>query len=349
MAQKKSVTVREIAKLADVSTATVSLVLNDKKGVSNETRERIWKLMRDNNYVSRRPAETPVQTQICYLRYIDSGLVVEVNQEGSSCLLDGVSAYCGEHNIALMMHSVNAQNLDGVLAAIRSGSVNGIILLGVEIDDQVVEKVRQTGLPFVVVDNSMLLQSVSAVTVCNKMATYDAVKHLYELGHRKIGYLKSNVPAANFAERSQGYSDALRLLHLEGRQPVMVSPTMTGSVFTLQLWMSQRGKDEDFPTAFVADNDCIAIAAVKVFQEFGLRVPEDVSVVGIGGIAFTSMMTPPLTTVHIPYTQIGRKAVVQLLSMMEHPEDATETLWVHGTLIVRGSTAKAPDGAGGSE
>ena len=147
------------------------------------------------------------------------------------------------------------------------------------------------------------------------------------------------MPAANFAERSQGYSDALRLLHLEGRQPVMVSPTMTGSVFTLQLWMSQRGKDEDFPTAFVADNDCIAIAAVKVFQEFGLRVPEDVSIIGFDNRDFGTLYHPTLTTVALPTDYFGKMAVELLFNRIAQPTLPPTLVYVGGTLIKRESTA----------
>ena len=125
MPLKKTVTIREIAKLADVSTATVSLVLNGKKGVSDETRERILKLMQEHNYVNKKAAGAEPQTQVCLLKYVSHGLVAEINQVGLAAIVDQIMSTCSDRNISLLVHSVDAQNVQAVLSQLGSRKPRG--------------------------------------------------------------------------------------------------------------------------------------------------------------------------------------------------------------------------------
>ena len=341
MPLKKTVTIREIAKLADVSTATVSLVLNGKKGVSDETRERILKLMQEHNYVNKKAAGAEPQTQVCLLKYVSHGLVAEINQVGLAAIVDQIMSTCSDRNISLLVHSVDAQNVQAVLSQLKQSKTQGVLFLGTELEPARERLLLDLDMPVVSVDNAVALLEISSITVNNRKAVYDAVGHLYELGHRKIGYLRSSVPSANFTERSQGFYGAMMEYQLEPLKPVLISPTLNGATFATQLWLSRLPTLDDLPTAFFADNDCIAIAAVTAFQEYGLVVPHDISVVGVGDLSFSSLLTPPLTTVHVPYGEIGRNAVELLMERIQRPQDAPKTVLVHGRLTVRGSTAPA--------
>ena len=343
MPTKKNVTIREIAKLADVSTATVSLVLNDKKGVSDETRERIQKLIREHNYVNKRTPEHAAQMQICLLKYVSHGLVAQINQEGLASMINQIMQTCGEQNITLVVHNIDAQNWDQVFEQILQTEIQGILFLGTELEESRQALLEKIPLPVVVLDNSMRLSHLTSVTMNNRKIAYHAVKHLYDLGHRDIGYLRSSVAGANFTERSEGFYAAMLELHLEPPKPVLVSPTLNGAVFSVQLWLSGVAPDAKLPTAFVADNDCIAIAAVKGFQERGIDVPGDISIIGIGDSQFSSIMAPPLTTMHIPYSEIGKRAVRCLVNRITDSSIPTETVLLNGVLQARKSTRNLDD------
>ena len=162
--------------------------------------------------------------------------------------------------------------------------------------------------------------------------------HLYSLGHRKIGFLYNSIPSSNDNARRTAFEAALRRLSLpfSDEQICRVFPTMDGA---RESFGEALDSGLALPTAFLANNDSIALGAMRAMQERGIRVPEDISVIGFDGLPFSAMSDPPLTTVNVPCADIGRWAVNILHQQIRGRIRATSRVLVSTHLHVRKSTA----------
>jgi len=329
-------TIREIATIANVSTAAVSIVLNNKKGVSDETRERILSVMEKNNYVTRRQTKKRSEGCFCLLKYSTHGMIVEENQGFIASILDYIESTCTEKGISLVLRGMNSSNAVSVLQALAENPVDGILLIGTELEDEQVKLIQQIKTPVVVIDNSMRYYGITSVVMANHGITYEAVSYLYKLGHRDIGYLKSNTPISNFNERSEGFFYCIDSLGLKRPKPFLLLPTMDGAYLSMKKLISQPSFT--LPTALFADNDTIAIGAIKAIKESGYKVPDDVSVIGVDDIKYSSVVNPGLTTIRISRRLIGTAAVEIMQRRVQHPNEDTLHMLIEGKLIVREST-----------
>ena len=194
------------------------------------------------------------------------------------------------------------------------------------------------GQPLVVVDNGLPGLPFSAVTMDNRAAIFAAVEHLYRLGHRQIGFLYNSYASGNDRERRAAYQEALLSLGCRFDPELVYSifPTMDGARESVSSLLDRRVR---FPRALVANNDSIAIGAMRAFRDRGIRIPEDISIFGFDGLPFSAVSEPPLSTVNVPCVDVGRCAV-QLLHDSIRGRCSTHCKILVGTqLLIRGSTA----------
>ena len=172
----------------------------------------------------------------------------------------------------------------------------------------------------------------------NADAVFEAVEYLYNLGHRKIGFLYNSIPSSNDNARRAAFESALRRLSLPFSEELIcrVFPTMDGA---RESFGAALDGGLALPTAFLANNDSIALGAMRAMQERGIRVPEDISVIGFDGLPFSAMSDPPLTTVNVPCADIGRWVVDILHQQIRGRIRATSKILVSTQLHVRKSTA----------
>ena len=172
----------------------------------------------------------------------------------------------------------------------------------------------------------------------NEEIAEKAVDYFYSLGHRKIGYLHSSMNTGNFRARMQGYLNALNRLGLE--QPengiYALTPSMAGSYKEMSKLLEDG---TELPPALLADNDMIALGCSRALKDQGCQLPDDCSIVGIDDISFSSICSPPLTSVRIPCKDLGAQAIQLLHYKLEHPDTAPTKILLDGELIVRGSAA----------
>ena len=163
-----------------------------------------------------------------------------------------------------------------------------------------------------------------------------ATEYLIGRGHRQIGYLQGSMRIKPFRSRRVGYQTALQKAHLSMKEEYIVTLTsdMDGAYRDMKRFL--EGKPE-LPTAYFADNDMIALGAMKAMREYGIRIPEDVSVVGFDDLSFSSISSPSLTTLRVPKQEIGRFAVRRLREMMQEPESPKLKIQVCTQFIERES------------
>ena len=329
---------RDIADAAGVSLTTVSLVLNGKVGVSPEKREQIKSLLLENNYHIRSPqGSDSSNNNIRFLKYSKHSYLVNGNPGFVTQIMDAVEKECRKHNYNLLItafddfRSINLEELLG------NPATKGVILLGTEIANEDMAVFSKIGKPMVVVDNGLPQLPFSTVTMNNKDAIFIAIQHLLELGHRHIGFLYNSLPSNNDLERRQAFEDALRFYGhpFEPELVFSIFPTMDGARQSVAELLQ---KNMRFPTALVANNDSIAIGAIRALQDGGLNIPRDISVTGFDGLPFSTMAEPPLTTVNVPCSDIGYWAVRILHERIKGRSTSHCKMLVGTSFAVRGST-----------
>lgn len=328
-------TVKELAKIAGVSPATISLVLNDKKGVGEETRKRVLEVLKKSNYAGHRK-EAPATNNICFFKYKKHGMLVEQNEGFISEILDSIEAQCRlrGYNLSIV---VSNNNFEETLGKMDFSAFDGLIMLGTELEEKECRLLGKLTKPLVVVDNAVENFPYNSVAINNARTVHCALSYLKQLGYRDVAYFHSSVSIANFEERCSAFVDFCKRneLAFDPKHKFELPPTLVGAYEAMKEALSSH---PELPGCAFADNDSIAIGAVKALREQGYRVPEDVSVIGFDDIHFSVINSPPLTTMRIPKALIGALAVRQICDMIEHSAYSDVKLRVGGELVLRKST-----------
>ncbi len=330
-------TIREIAAIAGVSPAAVSLVLNDKKGVSIKTRDHVRKVLAEHNYTPTPQVKKTPRCRIRLIKYTTHGMAVEENQGFVASIIDQIESECRRYSYDLIMCGCNNRTAEETFNMIAQDPMDGVILLGSEFDASNYGVMREIKAPIIVVDNSMQHQNVDSIVMANASISASSVDYLYGLGHRKIGYFLTNVKISNFTERYNGYLEALKRLDLPVTEPVLLTPTLNGAYEDMKRLLETGTYVPE--GAVLAGNDSIAIGAARALQEAGYRIPGDISIIGVDDIPYSAMTVPPLTTMRISRSVMGILTVNLLRERMKHPDWPSMHMTLSAQLVERGSTA----------
>lgn len=330
-------TIREIAALAGVSPAAVSLVINGKKGVSEKTRAHVKNVLQEHNYSPTPQLRKGSRCSIRFIKYTTHGMAVEENQGFIASIIDKIECECRRYSYNLIMCGCDNSTVKETFNMIAKDPLDGVILLGTEFEASQLELLQKIDAPLIVIDNSMQYQNVDSVVMANQCIAATATKYLYDLGHHKIGYFQTNANLSNFTERYTGYLEELSRLGLTPPEPVLLTPTLNGAYEDMMMLL-ERGAYKPEGAA-LAGNDSIAIGAAKAIQEAGYRIPSDISIIGVDDIPYSSMTVPPLTTMRVSRSVMGILTVNLLRERMKHPDWPSIHLQITGQLVERGSTA----------
>ena len=331
---------KQIAAMANVSQASVSLVRKGRRGVSDAVRTQIQNLLREHGYhyvqydpqTSLQPAHSGTIQLFVYKKH---AMLVDGNDGFVTSIIDAlnIEARHRGHRLSVSVLGPN-DDISSVQAAL-STDTDGVLLIATEMSSDELCLFDSIGVPLVIIDSDFISSQFSCVTMNNRELAFFAVQHLLCLGHKQIGYLKSSVPTGNFRSRSQGYEEALTLagLCIDEQHTYRLRPTLSGAYQDMceQLRTS-------LPTAFFADNDILALGAIKALTEAGYRVPQDVSVIGVDNIPFGSVSAPPLCTMSISCLDIGRWAVALLIQSIAAPDLPKTKIQISASLVRRSST-----------
>lgn len=327
--------IKDLAKIAGVSPATVSLVLNNKKGVGEETRRHVNMVLEEYNYaIPKRSKNAP--KNILFLKYMKQILFAEDNFGFIATILDSIENDC--RNLGYNLSILTSENcLEETLESIDYASFQGLILLGTELDTYAYPLLEKIPIPYIVIDNKMPNMDCNCVVMNNIELVNQALSHLTTLGHKSIAYFKSNIMTQNFEERSNSFIDACKKCKLtfDSINEFLLTPTLLGSYQSMKDYLVHN---ISLPSCAFADNDTIAIGAIKALKEFNYKIPEDISIIGFDDIPFSAINSPALTTMVVPKKLIGSVALRQLHTSIENPSFQNIKTLVGGTIVVREST-----------
>ena len=310
-------TIAQIAQYAGVSVPTVSKVLNGRTDVSPPTRKRVEQVIEEYGFVRNRAARA--------LRKGKTGLVdlilPRLDDEYYLPILEGVAQVLREAGMRLVLTSTDYQSEQEVqrIDMVTDHSTDGILL--VLPSDEAIEHLERSGLPFVLIHNQGGLRStVPSVTITSWEGGFAATTHLINLGHQRIAYIGKTALARDAIERIAGYRAALDAANL----PIDPQLQCEGAFTEADGYTATRALLElsEPPTAIFAGNDRQAAGVYRALHELGMAVPDKMSVIGFDNLPYTELMTPPLTTVHVPRLELGRTAATMLLRLIN--EEALE-------------------------
>lgn len=332
------VLVQDIAKRANVSSGTVSNALNNRKGISDDKREYILKIAHEMGYFKKSNKENKV------LRFVILSKQAHVVGDTPffSELIRGIEMESSQLGFELLIShvSVDEQRRLAIDEVLKQDLVDGIALLGTEMDEHDLAMFSQLNIPIVVVDTVFKDQSFDFVAINNVDGTYDIVKHLIHCGHTSIGLINSSYQINNFRERKLGYMQALsdHNLMILPEHEALVEPSLEGAYQDMKLYLDaylKENKKEQLPTAFFAVNDNIALGVMKAFEEHQLAV----SIVGFDDLPLCDFCNPPLTTVRVDKQYLGRMAIQRLVQKINANDIGIQKVLI-GTKIVERKSVK---------
>ena len=334
---------KEIAAIANVSPSTISLVINGRDGDSYEKRKQITKLLNDYGYEvpAMPPKDAPPvggNKSIRFIKFKRHAMLVDGNPGFVNSIVDAIEIECRRQRYVLQMTSCSNEQLPGIIEAIREEPAAGILLLGTELSDVDISMLPNFSVPMVVIDNYLPFQDFNCITMNNREAIFRSVEYLASLGHSRIGFLANALASNNCNERRMAFQSALvqQGLAYDGQLVFEVHPTPDGAYQSVHTLLEQGAR---FPSALVANNDSIALGAIKAFKEFSIRVPEDISIVGFDNIPFSGLSDPPLTTMEVSCKEMGIWSVRLLCDLIRYPFSAITKMQISTRLVVRSSTA----------
>lgn len=311
----KDMTIKDVAKKANVSIATVSRVLHNLTGYSEETRKKVELAIRELGYQPNALARGLVNKRT----YTIGVLFPSVSGMFSSEILHGIEQAAQQNGYSVFVCNTD---MDGArtlnyLQVLREKKVDGVIFSSEKLKSEYYEAIRSMNIPVVLVASRSEFPDVPFVKVDDSLAAYDAVKYLIGKGHREIAML-SGAPTDEIAglPRLEGYRKALLHSGLEAREELVAYGDFR---FDGGCGAMEDLLDRNLPiTALFAASDEMAAAALSVAARRGIRVPEDLSVMGYDNLKLCEMTVPPLSTVQQPLYGMGRAAMELLAHRIEH-------------------------------
>jgi DNA-binding LacI/PurR family transcriptional regulator len=334
---RNKVTVRDIARSANVSASAVSLVLNKKPGVSAETRERIWQAISELGYEIRQETDNDTPRAVGLL--IEKSSMPAVMDVFYGEVIGGFQAEAQRsgYHVVLHMYDRNSESLDRLRKSFTD-QVRGLVVANDgDITPEMVIQLGAINLPLVLVENSIAGLQVPAIVGDNFVAGYTVMHHLLELGHRKIALLTGSSKYSSLVERARGCLAGAAEAGLLIPREWMPQPT-PGHPKKGYLQMRTVLQQPDRPTAIVAISDKTAFGAMEAIKEAGLQIPEDIAIASIDDVTEAAYTEPPLTSYRIPRHEMGVLAMQTLHRLVSGHVEVPVKINVYGQLVVRQSS-----------
>jgi LacI family transcriptional regulator len=329
------VTRDDVARHAQVSTAVVSYVINNgPRAVAPETRRRVEQAIAALGYFPNTIARSLRSDQSNTIGL----LLPSLTDPECAQIASDLQSICNDQGYLVVL-STSERDLaseDRAIGMLRNHQVDGVVILPTQDSPALLRSLLFAGVPTVVIDR--YLPNVHSITVDDLAAGWMGAQHLLGLGHRRIGVLLQDIERTTGSERLLGYSQALASSHIAHDDRLIARCASTADDAYDAMWQLLRLRQP--PSAVLIDNHTIALGAMRAIYAAGLRIPDDISVLGYGASALAAAFAPPLTTVECaPFTlgQMAAQTVLRLAS--QHDSDSASTSILPVALVLRSSTA----------
>lgn len=337
------VTIKDVAKKAGVAVSTASNALNNKKGVKAETKKRVLAAAEELNYIPNPYAQGLVTNNRRTIGIIISGpasLNFFTNPVFDE-VIKSITLTLNNRNYQAFLNIIRRdEEKEAIPRLAQSRSCDAMVLLTTRTPDEELEQIlSEVGLPVIVLIRSAPNERTLSVSLDNHACGYMATKHLIENGHQKIGFIGA-LPGVSIAEeRLEGYKKALHEAKILYDETLVIEGDYyqeSGLIGVRQLLRQSPIK----PTAIFAANDLMALGAIEGLDQEGIKIPEDISLVGSDNIPNLHLLKIPLTTIASPFLEVGKIAAKKLIGILEDNDEIPQQVILQSDLRIRKSVKK---------
>lgn len=324
------VTISDVAKLANVSTATVSRVLSNSGNVKKETTEKVLEAIQKLNYqpnvLARQLRKLETKTVLV--------VVPDITNTFFSKILRGIERVAIENDYEVLLGDTgnDVERERGYLDILRQKKADGMILLTARLESHLLEEIAGE-FPVVLACEYLEGSTIPTVSIDNISSARKATEYLINLGHRRIGFISGPLNVILSRDRLKGFRQAMAQ-HNIPIESFLVQEGDFSFESGYNMMMKFLALDQP-PTAVFAANDEMAIGAIKAIKSKGLHVPDDISVVGFDDIKFASIYEPALTTISQPMFEIGKKAMELLIKLINKDQLEKNQYILEDQLVIR--------------
>ncbi|QPB41583.1 substrate-binding domain-containing protein [Rodentibacter haemolyticus] len=325
-------TMKDIARLAQVSTSTVSHVVNGSRFVSDEIREKVMRVVAELNYT---PSAVARSLKVRETKTIGL-LVTATNNPFFAEVMAGVEKYCQQHQYNLIIATTGGDNkrLQQNLQTLIHKQVDGLLLMCGDSRFNAETSIT-TSIPLVVMDWWFTELNADKILENSELGGYLATKALIDANHKKIGIITGNLKKSLAVNRLEGYKKALLEANIQPNPAWIIEShfDFEGGFVGMKKLLATPNR----PTAVFCCSDTIAVGAYQVIHQQGLKIPQDISVIGYDDIELARYLSPPLSTVSQPKAELGKLAVEILLQRIKEPDSHYQTITLNPNLVLRQS------------
>ena len=332
---------KDIADKANVSTATVSLVLNNKPGVNRRTREKVIAAAKELNYPLTQTLfyKQLKRGTIKFLKIVKHGHILNRDHDVFiSDYIEGLDLEARNHGYSLEINTFNTKDMNEVINHIEESHLSGIVILGTELNEEDIKKFESKfSVPIVFIDTIHDYINFDFVDMNNIDSVYTIISYFVKNGYKNIGLIASYTEAKNFSLREIGYREVLKYFNIQVKEQFIykVDSTFDGAYNDMLKILNTNRK---LPSAIFAINDITAYGCIKAIKEKGYKIPNDISIIGFDDLPLSAVMDPALTTIRVSKKRIGKVAIQILNERIKSQKifPPIKTV-ISGNLIVRSS------------
>ncbi len=343
---KQRPTIEDVAAKAGLSVSTVSLVINNKSNVSEETRRKVKGVIAELNYHPQRSARGLASQSSGNIGFILTGEHFSQAEPFYTKIFLGTELEARQHNYYVLLTTVpyNVGTTDEMPRFFLEHNVDGVIIAG-RIGTSWLDYIEERSLPVILIDFEVPNRRISTVVMDNAEGARLAVEHLLELGHKNIGFIGGDIKHPSIADRYRAYRATMEDRGIAVRDS-LVSVDEPNTRFENGYRAAARllASSGDRPTAVFAANDALALGCMKFCKENGLHIPDDVAVVGFDNVESGLQAQPRLTTVNVHREEMGGLAVRRLVEMIREKSIVVDRSTTPVELVVRESCGGNDDG-----
>lgn len=323
--KKGRITIKDVAELAGVTPAVVSRVFNNDEtlNIKDETRKKVLKAMSDLNYKPNTVARSLRTKTVNTI-----GLIIsDINNPFYASIIRGVQVAAEEAGYCMILCDTHddVETEMKYIAMLKEQFVKGIILSSTFVMDSIIKELKERDIKYVMVNRMTTESDAPYIRTDDIKGEFDAVKYLIGLGHKRIAHIAGPFYADTSIKRIQGYTRALVESGLKYDNRYLIEASRFEEKEGYEACKRLLNNPEiKRPTAITTGNDLLAIGATHAIKEAGLKIPDDISLVGYNDIWICEHLNPPLTTVHSPLYEMGKKAFEVLLAMLNGEDDKVE-------------------------